>query len=643
MDFEPDVPRPEEGAEDEEEVFVPMGYDPYDPYGLDAVPVTGSSPLPDMTEPVAPAAPAAAPAADIPPVTPGIPAPAVDLRSTADLTPPPEETFSPRPAVVTDGSYVPTDRAPQPPRSYSYAPSELKENRRAAEQEEKRNRKEERRARRKAKKEKRRVGPGVVIVLCLLCILLGCSVGLLAHFFSLSNGTLALPAAAPEEAVLEDADRSLPADAEAAPDEAVPEAAPEEAAPAPASAPERPAEEDPVPEPAPERLPEEETAPEPDREEGPKAAPALTPFAASGDALPATEIYDLACRQVVGISTEVTYRSRYGNSTGTVTGTGFVLTEDGYILTNYHVVEYAVEGSYPVTVITYDGTTYDATVVGYEGEDNDVAVLKIEAEGLEPVELGLSQELRVGEEIYCVGNPLGELDYTITRGIVSAMDREISTDNSTAINMFQIDAAVNSGNSGGPVYNDRGQVIGIVTAKYSDSYQEMGIEGLGFAIPIDDVLNIANDLITNGYVRGKAYMGISTKSVSGAAATYYNLVDGAYVYAIVSGSCAETAGLKMGDIITAVDDYEVTDVTTLQYALKNYAAGDEAVLKVYRDGEYIELTIVFDEKNPETTAANVLPEEEEEDTAPNGQNPYGTDPFSQFGMDPFEWFFGSNW
>ena len=318
--------------------------------------------------------------------------------------------------------------------------------------------------------------------------------------------------------------------------------------------------------------------------------------------LSATAIYENACRQVVGISTEVSYRTYYGVGTGTVTGTGFVVTEDGYILTNYHVVEAASKGNYPITVMFYNGDNYPATIVGYEDDGSDVAVLKINAEGLTPVTLGDSEQLQVGQTIFAVGNPLGELDYTMTRGMVSAMDREISTsgDDGT-INMFQIDAAVNSGNSGGPVYNMEGEVIGIVTAKYSDTYEEMGIEGLGFAIPVNDAIAIANDLMENGYVRGKAYMGINTKSYSAATAEYYNWPMGAYVYAVVEGSCAESAGIQAGDIITAVNGNAVESVSDLQTVLKGYAAGQEAEITLYRSGSTLTVPIVFDEKQPEVT------------------------------------------
>jgi len=211
----------------------------------------------------------------------------------------------------------------------------------------------------------------------------------------------------------------------------------------------------------------------------------------------------------------------------------------------------------------------------------------------------------VGDTVYAVGNPLGELAYTMTRGMISALDRDITTQDSTTresktVNMFQFDAAVNSGNSGGPVYNEYGEVIGVVTAKYSNA----GVEGLGFGIPINDAVDIANELIEHGYVSGKAYMGISVQTVSSEVARYYNMVEGAYVYTVDSMSCAAKAGLQMGDIITAIDGKEIKTSSDLVSAKKKYKAGDTAKLTVYRGGKYLELSITFDEdKNKSQNAA----------------------------------------
>ena len=325
------------------------------------------------------------------------------------------------------------------------------------------------------------------------------------------------------------------------------------------------------------------------------AAESATPAAsvAAGGTLTAAQIYEQACRQVVGITTEVTYTNFFGmNSSSAVSGTGFIVSADGYILTNYHVIELAAQNTKDVNVILHDGTRYTAAIVGYE-KYNDLAVLKIDAEGLSPVTFGDSSSISVGDTVYAVGNPLGELDFSMSTGHVSALDRLITSDESgVAINMFQIDAAVNSGNSGGPVYNAAGEVVGIVTAKYAST----GVEGLGFAIPVNDAVSIAGDLIRQGYVSGKAYMGVSIdQRYNSMYAQYWGMPLGAYVYSVESGSCADKAGVREKDIVTAIGDHEITGYTDLTSALHSFSAGDTTELKVYRGGEDITLTITFDE------------------------------------------------
>ena len=326
--------------------------------------------------------------------------------------------------------------------------------------------------------------------------------------------------------------------------------------------------------------------------------------------LSAEEIYEIACESTVGVTIPGYAQNIFGQaSASSVTGSGIVLNEDGYILTNYHVIDTAYSRGMLIRVITYDGTEYDAEVVGVE-TDSDLAVLRIEAEGLVPAQVGDSDSLRVGQTIYAVGNPLGELTYTMTSGIVSALNRRITTDENVTVNMFQIDAAVNNGNSGGPVFNVYGQVIGVVTAKFSLG----GMEGLGFAIPIDDACSIAKDLVEKGYVSGKAYLGLTMASVSPSVAKYYDMVQGVYVYDVEEGSCSEEAGLTVGDIITAIDGESVLTSSDLAKAVHLYRAGDSAVLTVYREQEYIEITVVFDEELPAgITAAEEDPGSASED------------------------------
>ena len=323
----------------------------------------------------------------------------------------------------------------------------------------------------------------------------------------------------------------------------------------------------------------------------------------SNETATANDIYSVGCRQTVGISLEITSSNIFGQtSASAVAGTGFIITSDGYIMTNYHVIEPAYENNYKITVLFKDGTSYDASVTGFE-EDSDVAVLKIDANDLSPVSIGNSDNIAVGDSVFAIGHPLGELDFSMTSGRVSALDRSITADrNSAPINMFQFDAAINSGNSGGPVFNESGEVIGIATAKVGSS----GVEGLGFAIPINDAADIANELITKGYVSGKAYLGVDIDTrYTSVYAQYYNLPEGAYVYNVESGSCAEKCGLAAGDIITQLGDNSIGSYSDLNAAIKQFKSGESVEIVVYRANEYVTLTVTFDESRPNTGSNGV--------------------------------------
>ena len=350
------------------------------------------------------------------------------------------------------------------------------------------------------------------------------------------------------------------------------------------------------------------------------------------DRLAPSVIFENACEQVVGITTEVTYTNFFGQtSSSPVTGSGFLISSDGYILTNYHVIEYAYEYDYEISVMLHDKSTYVATIIGTE-RDNDIAVLKIDVTDMTPAVFGKSSDILVGDTIYAVGNPLGELEFTMTTGTVTALDREIITDNTASpISMFQIDAAVNSGNSGGPVYNTRGEVVGIVTAKSSGT----GIEGIGFAIPADDAASIAADLMEKGYVSGKARLGIQMDVRYNASyANYYNLPVGAYVYFVEPGSCAETAGIRSGDIITKLNDLDIENHEELSNAIKKSKAGDEAKITLYRSGEYIEVELIFDESKPTAPTATPAPVEEDEDLLTDETKPSPTPGVSELPAPP---------
>ena len=311
-----------------------------------------------------------------------------------------------------------------------------------------------------------------------------------------------------------------------------------------------------------------------------------------GSAMTPAQLYASQVNSVVAISTTI----QSGYSSGHSSGSGFILTEDGYVITNYHVVEDATN----IEVVMHDGKEYPAELVGKDSS-NDLAVLKIEATGLPAVTLGSSKSLVIGDMVVAIGNPLGELASTQTVGYVSGIDREVSTGGSiTTISMIQTDAAINPGNSGGPLFNMYGKVIGITTAKYSGTTGSgASIEGIGFAIPIDDVEPLINDLIDYGYVTG-AYMAVTVQDMDSEAAEMYGLPTGAYIVTTEKGGAAERAGLQPKDIVIGLDEYEVSNVTDLTRALRNYKAGDTATVKLIRSGKEMTLEITFDERPQQT-------------------------------------------
>lgn len=315
-----------------------------------------------------------------------------------------------------------------------------------------------------------------------------------------------------------------------------------------------------------------------------------SPAASQPGGLTPGQVYAQNVQSVVLINCKIT-TSMYGQTaTATSSGSGFILTEDGYVVTNFHVVE----GATAVSVITVDGTAHTAALVGYDAT-NDVALLKVEAEGLQAVSVGSSSDLIVGDQVVAIGNPLGELTSTLTVGYISAKERDVNTDGSV-INMLQTDAAINSGNSGGPLFNMYGEVVGITTAKYSGtSSSGASIEGIGFAIPIDDVYDLFDDLINYGYVTG-AYLGVSVSDTNAEAAAYYGMPVGAYVQEVVDGYAAARAGVQVKDIIVAIGDIEVETVSDLTRALRKFEAGDTTTITIFRAGRQMTLDITLDEK-----------------------------------------------
>jgi serine protease Do len=312
--------------------------------------------------------------------------------------------------------------------------------------------------------------------------------------------------------------------------------------------------------------------------------------AGTGQLMTPAEVYAANVGSTVGITTSVTTNIWGFQTTSAASGSGFIISTDGYILTNYHVIDDADS----ITVALFDGTTYDAALIGYD-ESNDIAVLKVEAENLSPVILGNSDQLNVGDQVLAIGNPLGELTFSLTSGAISAKDREITMSNGATMQLMQTDCAINSGNSGGALFNLYGEVIGITNAKYSSSSSSSAsIDNIGFAIPINKARSIAESIIEKGYV-SKPYIGVSVTTVSTETQSY-GLPQGAAVKSVAENSPAAVAGLKINDIITHINDSAITGSSELVSYIGNAKPGDQLNLTVYRQGSTQQLTITVGEQ-----------------------------------------------
>lgn len=308
----------------------------------------------------------------------------------------------------------------------------------------------------------------------------------------------------------------------------------------------------------------------------------------------AAEVYAANVNSTVGITTQVTTNYWGYTTQSAASGSGFIYSSDGYIITNYHVIESASS----IKVTLYDGTSYDAQLIGYD-ESNDVAVLKIDAKDLTPVTIGDSSNLNVGDSVIAIGNPLGELTFSLTSGAVSALDREVTMSNNVTMELIQTDCAINSGNSGGALFNLYGEVIGITNAKYSGSSGSgASIDNIGFAIPINSVRSIVDSIIEKGYV-AKPYIGVMVSDVSDEAISY-GTPAGAAVASVTEGGPAEKAGLQANDIITAVDGKAISGKSDLSSIIADHAAGDKLTLSVYRQGQTLTVTVTVGEQ---TTSA----------------------------------------
>lgn len=307
--------------------------------------------------------------------------------------------------------------------------------------------------------------------------------------------------------------------------------------------------------------------------------------------LTAAEVYAANVNSTVGITTSITTQNFWGQqTTSAASGSGFIISDDGYILTNFHVIENANQ----IMVSDYAGNSYQGKVVGYD-EQNDIAVLKVDVQGLSPVILGDSDNLNVGDSVVAIGNPLGELTFSLTTGVISAKDRDVTFSDGNTMTLLQTDCAINSGNSGGALFNLYGEVIGVTNAKYSSSSSsEASIDNIGFAIPLDSIRELVENIIEKGYV-SKPYLGVSVSDVS---ENYqiYGLPAGAAIQSVEADSPAQKGGLKQGDIVTKAGEKEITCANDLINAVSDTQPGDSLELTIYRRGQTLSITITIGEK-----------------------------------------------
>ena len=302
------------------------------------------------------------------------------------------------------------------------------------------------------------------------------------------------------------------------------------------------------------------------------------------------EVYATNVNATVGISTSIVSTNFWGyQSTASAAGSGFVYSEDGYIITNYHVIQSAST----IQVSFYDGTSLPATIVGVD-ENNDLAVLKVDAKNLQTVVIGDSSNMNVGDTVVAIGNPLGWLSFSLTCGVVSALEREITFSDGLTMNLIQTDCTINSGNSGGALFNLYGEVIGITNAKTSGSSSSgVTIDNIGYAIPLNHVRDIIDSIIEKGYI-SKPYIGVTIVSVTEEMQSY-GLPQGVSIQSTEPGSPAEKAGLMRYDIVTHINDVQVTEHTELKKIVSESTPGDVLHLKVWRNGETVEIELTVGE------------------------------------------------
>lgn len=316
---------------------------------------------------------------------------------------------------------------------------------------------------------------------------------------------------------------------------------------------------------------------------------------ANASSMSVKDVANEAMDSVVEIKTESVSNNEYfQQAVQSGAGSGVILSKDGYIVTNNHVID----GASKITVTTKDGKSYDAKLIGTDSS-TDLAVIKIEATNLKPAVMGSSSKLEVGDTAVAIGNPLGELGGTVTSGIISALDREVTIDNQT-MQLLQTNAAINPGNSGGGLFNDQGELIGIVNAKSSGS----NIEGLGFAIPIDHAKDVITNLIENGYVKGRASLGVTLTLGTSNNPFSSDTSTQVYIAKVEDGKAADKAGLQAGDQILKVDDKDVENISDVKTVVNSHKAGETMKITVLRERATKTFTVTLGEADTTSTSDN---------------------------------------
>ena len=347
-----------------------------------------------------------------------------------------------------------------------------------------------------------------------------------------------------------------------------------------------------------------------------------TSTTASGNSLSVAEVAQIASGSVVEITTESVANDMFMRQYVTEgAGSGVIISADGYIATNNQVIE----GASKITVRLTDGKEYEAQLIGTDAQ-TDVAVIKVEGVTLQPVTLGDSDQIGVGDTAIAIGNPLGELGGTVTNGIISALDRQIVLENQT-MTLLQTNAAINPGNSGGGLFNDKGELIGLVVAKSSGT----NVEGLGFAIPVNVVKDVVESIIDVGYVQGRPVLGISVVNINSAQLAYQYGVNqlGIYVAGLTEGTKAEKSGLKVGDCLIAVDDTQISSTSDLTQILKSHQVGDQVKVMVSREGKMMTVEVELSESKPVATPSNESNTEQETEESQLNEMPSIADFFGR--------------